>query len=63
MFNECESDIITTSGSDIDMASEGAGVRDVSCVYDAGNSRNTTCLRIWLKRDSTADEPDEAACN
>lgn len=62
-YHECEADVITTSGSNVDMASESSGVRDVSCVYDTGNTRNTTCLRIWLKRDSTSDVPDEAACN
>lgn len=56
-YNECESDIIDATAGAVDMASEGAGVRDVSC------SDTAKCLRIWLKRNGASDLPDEAACN
>lgn len=56
-YNECEVDLITASGSDTDMSSEAAGVRDVSCID------GQTCIRIWMIRDATSDLPDEAACN
>ncbi len=56
-YNECESDIIDATGGVVDIASEGAGVRDVNCANGA------TCLRIWMKRDGSSDLPDEAACN
>ena len=62
-MDECEVDVLTTSGSDVDMASETSGIRDASCVYDTGNTRDTTCLRIWVIRESASDVPDEAACN
>lgn len=56
-YSECEVDIIDASGGDVDFASEGSGVRDVTCL------NGQRCIRIWMIRDGASDLPDEAACN
>lgn len=47
-FQECETDIIDARSGLVDIASESAGVQDISC------ANGKTCLRVWLITKGTA---------